>query len=433
MVPSGLVRSHSARRGKTYTSALAGVLAAALAAGAVGAVGGCGVSPADPGGKAASGRTPVLAASSGRPTGAPVSAPGRAAAAAATGEGAARGATPSPCPPVPGQPTGGSPRIMIAGDSITAGSSGDYTWQYRLYEHLRTDGVSPQMVGPDEWLFNNVTGTDGDCSYADPRFERANDAHWGMALWEEETTIQATVATYRPDYLLELLGLDDLFWFLKTQSQMASYLAGFIAQARAANPHIRIVLGIIPPDVHTQNSPAFAASIAAFNNTISVTASRMSTAASPIAVAHDAAGFSVAADTWDGTHPNANGEVRIAAGFANALASRFGLGNPYPTPFPVLPTGPLTQPRLHVSPGDNSGSALLSWTLAPGASGYYVFLKDVTAGGTAFKRLPWPLTPAQSPWTVSLLIPGHTYDFRLQACKGNDCGAYSNVASVTAP
>jgi hypothetical protein len=320
---------------------------------------------------------------------------------------------------------------MIVGDSITSGSSGDYTWQYRLYDHLRADGVSPQMVGPYEWLYNNVTNVDGDCSYADPNFERANDAHWGMALFEEETVIRAKVAKYRPDYLLVLLGLDDLYWFLKTQSQMASHLAGFIAQARAANPHIRIVLGMIPPDIHTQTSATFAASIAAFNNTISATALQLSTTASPIAVAHDRIGFTVAADTWDGTHPNANGEVRIAAGFANTLAVRFHLGKTYPTPFLALPTGPLTHPQLTATAGATAGSAVFSWTLAPGANGYYVYLQDVTAGDKTFKRLPWPLTPAQSPWTVSLLTSQHTYNFKLQACKGNDCGAYSNVVPVT--
>ena len=60
----------------------------------------------------------------------------------------AAAAQPGSCPVVAGQPSGGGPRIMIVGDSITKGSSGDYTWQYLLYKHLRADGVSPQMVGP---------------------------------------------------------------------------------------------------------------------------------------------------------------------------------------------------------------------------------------------------------------------------------------------
>lgn len=351
-----------------------------------------------------------------------------------TGHGTASAAAqPAPCPAVPGQPSGGSPRIMIVGDSISQGSSGDYTWQYRLYEHLRADGVSPQMVGPYNWLFNNVTNVEGDCSFADPKFEHANDAVWGMTLFSAKDAIGATVATYRPDYLLVLLGLDDIFWFGISQSDMAANLQGFIAAARAARPGIRIVLGLIPPDVHQQTSPAFAASIASYNQTISATAAQLSTAASPIAVAQDGTDINVAADLWDGTHPNANGEVKIAAGFADILASRFHLGSAYPQPFPVLPTGPLTQPRLTVQPSSAAGQAVLSWTLAPGAEGYYVYLKNVTLGDTTFTRLPWPLAPAQNPWTAGLLISGDTYDFQLQACKGADCGAFSNVASVTAP
>ncbi len=341
---------------------------------------------------------------------------------------------PAPCPAVPGQPSGGSPRLMIVGDSISQGSSGDYTWQYRLYEHLRADSVRPQMVGPVEWLFNNVTGTQGDCSYANPRFERANDAVWGRTLFQEKAVIGAKVAAYHPDYLLVLLGLNDLFFFGISQPNMAANLHGFIARARAAQPHIKIVLGFLLPDIHTQASATFAASVAAYNTTISATASRLTTASSPIVVAHDRIGFTVAADTWDGTHPNANGEVRIAAGFADALAGRFHLGRLYPAPFPALPIGPLTQPQLTAAPSTTAGSVAMSWTLAPGASSYDVYVEDLTQQQTTFTKLSAPLTPSQnSGATVSTLNSHDTYDVKLQACKGNDCGAFSNAASVTVP
>ena len=342
-------------------------------------------------------------------------------------------ARPAPSPTAPGQPSGGSPRIMIVGDSITEGSSGDYTWQYRLYEHLRADGVSPRMVGPHHTLFNNVTKVDGDRSYADPRFEHANDTRWGMTLFREKDAIGAKVAIYRPDYLLVLLGLDDIFWYGISQPDMAANLASFIAAARAARPHIRIVLGLVPPDIHQQTDPAFAARIASYNHTISSTASQLSTIGSPVAVARDGTGINIAADLWDGTHPNANGEVKIAAAFADVLAGRFHLGRAYPRPFPVLPTGPLSRTRLLVTPSGTAGDATLSWSLAPGANDYNVYLKDVTRRETKFRQLPWPLSPAQNPWTVSLLTPGDTYTFKLQACKGADCGAFSNVASITAP
>ena len=321
---------------------------------------------------------------------------------------------------------------MIIGDSITQGSAGDYTWQYRLYEHLRADGVRPRMVGPYGWLYNNVASVQKDFSYADPHFEHANDAAWGMALSREKAVIGAKVAKYRPAYLLVLLGLNDLFWLGLSQPVMAQDLGSFIAAARAKQPHIRIVLGLIPPDIHEQKA-SFKASVASYNHTIISTARHLSTASSPIAVAHDGADINVAADLWDGTHPNANGEVRIAAGFADVLASRFHLGQHYPRPYPKLPTGPLTHPLLKARPGLKAGQAVLSWTLAPGAASYVVYVKDVTKGATKFTRLPYPLPVAKDPWTAGLLTSGDTFVFKVQACKGHDCGAFSNPATVIAP
>jgi hypothetical protein len=353
---------------------------------------------------------------------------------------ATRAAAPSPRAASPssqasGPRSGGSrsTRIMIVGDSITEGSSGDYTWQYWLYKHLRADGISPRMVGPYHWLFNNVTNKEGSLSYADPRFEHANDARWGMTLVGEKDVIGAKVARYRPDYLLALLGLDDIAWQGISQPDMAANLASFIAAARAARPHIRIVLGLIPPDHRQQTDPVFAASIASYNRTIIATASRLSTVRSPIAVARDRAGINVAADLLDGTHPNANGDIKIAAAFADVLASRFHLGSAYPRPYPVLPAGPLIHPRLTVTPSAVAGQVKLSWTLVPGANGYFVYLQDLTRSEVSFIKLRWPLSPAHDPWAVGLLIAGDTYLVKLRACKGIDCGAFSNVASVTAP
>jgi lysophospholipase L1-like esterase len=327
----------------------------------------------------------------------------------------------------------GSARIMIVGDSITEGSSGDYTWQYWLYKHLRADGVTARMVGPYHWLYNNVTRHEGSESYANPGFEHANDANWGMTLFREKKAIGAKVAKYRPDYLLVILGLDDIYWYGIPQPTMAANLADFIAAARHARPDIRIVFGLIPPNIHRQTNPVFAAKVATFNRSISATAAQLSTTSSPIAVAQDGAGINVAADLWDGTHPNANGEIKIAAAFADVLAGRFGVGDAYPTPFPVMPIGPLTRPSLTITPSRTAGEAKLSWTLAPGADTYRIFQKDETQGQAKFKELPLPLTPAQDPWTAGLLNPGDIYYFKLQACKGTDCGAFSNVVSVTAP
>ncbi len=184
---------------------------------------------------------------------------------------------PAPPPPQPPRSPEASPRIMIVGDSITEGSAGDYTWQYRLYKHLVADGISPRMVGPYSSLFNNVTGAEGDHSYADPSFEHANDARWGLTLFRAKDAIGGYVSTYRPDYLLVLLGLDDVSWYGLSQSVMASNLDGFVAAARTANPHLRIVLGLIPPNIHEQTNPRLAANLASYNALIAQSAAQLST------------------------------------------------------------------------------------------------------------------------------------------------------------
>jgi GDSL-like Lipase/Acylhydrolase family/Fibronectin type III domain len=334
--------------------------------------------------------------------------------------------TPAPCPPVTGQPSGGSPKIMVVGDSISQGSSGDYTWRYRLYEHLVADGVSPQMVGPYNWLFNNVTNVQGDCSYADPDFENAHDAIWGQMLATAMTTIQSQVATYQPSYLLVLIGINDLSFGQTDVPGTEANLKTFLANARAGNPNIKIALGLLLPKA--DEPAALTSEVNQYNADLPGIASALSTAASPIVIADDASSINTATDLWDGTHPNAEGEIKIAAGFSDALATSFGLGSAYPTPLPTVPTGPTVSPSLTVTA--ENGQAQLSWTLSPGATGYIVYQKNVTAGDTAFTQLPYPLPPADDPWTAGLLVNGATYQYKLQACKGVSCNAYSNTASV---
>lgn len=334
---------------------------------------------------------------------------------------------PAPCPPVPGQPAGGSPRIMVVGDSLSEGSAGDYTWRYRLYEQLAAGGLRPAMVGPYNWLFDNVTGRQGSCAYAEPAFENAHDAIWGRMMSAEMMTIGGEVSRYKPDYLLVLLGINDLTFGLGTAGLEAD-LQAFVASARAARPGLRIVLGLLLPKA---GEPAILAGrVARYNADLPGLAARMSTPASPVVIADDASQIRPSADLWDGTHPDAAGELKIAAGFASALSADFGLGSPFPAPLPEVPPGPRQPPRLAVTAG--AGAITLAWQGSPGATGYAVFLRDATSGG-GWQQLPYPLALSDSPWTDSGLEPGDTYQVRLQADKGTAHGVFSNTAAAAVP
>jgi len=94
-------------------------------------------------------------------------------------------------------------------------------------------------------------------------------------------------------------------------------------------------------------------------------------------------------DLWDGTHPKTRGEQKIAAGFVDAFASDLGIGTSCPRAYHAVPMGPRTSPVLSVQPG--VGQARLTWTTAPGATGYDVYLTNITRPDASFTKLPFPV------------------------------------------
>ncbi|MEU4421712.1 GDSL-type esterase/lipase family protein [Actinoplanes sp. NPDC024001] len=316
-------------------------------------------------------------------------------------------------------------KVMIVGDSISHGSSGDWTWRYRLWKHLQPRVTGLDFVGPRNDLFDNVAGTSGSQAYADGSFDRDHNALWGNTLSAAGDTIQGRTAAGTPDVMLVLLGINDLTFLTSPEGTEAS-LRRFIDRARDGKPDVKFVFGRVLPKRLPPSDTTFAGKLADYNNRLVRTAAELSKPESPIVVANTDAGFDPAADTWDGVHANPAGELKIAAAFADRLASAYAIGAAYPRPLPAVALGPRTAPTLSAAPGN--GQAVLSWTASPGATGYYVWTRNVTAG-EALHRLPWPV-PA-SPWTAALLTNGATYEFQLQTTKGDNTGVFSNKVTVT--
>jgi hypothetical protein len=110
-------------------------------------------------------------------------------------------------------------------------------------------------------------------------------------------------------------------------------------------------------------------------------------------------------------HPDARGEVKIAAAVSDALA-RLGIGTAYPRPLPAVPLGPRSAATVAATPGD--GVADLTWTDPPGADSERVWLRDVTAGAAA----EMVSQATGSATRLTGLRNGHTYEVTLQPVKG---------------
>ncbi|MFI8189670.1 SGNH/GDSL hydrolase family protein [Streptomyces sp. NPDC085946] len=220
-------------------------------------------------------------------------------------------------------------RFMPVGDSMTIGSAGDHTWRYRLWQHLCGSYGRPfTFVGPRETLYDKQAGAPTSYAYAEPDFPRAHLAGWGEGWQHMAPLIGEAVRATRADVLLVSLGLIDLGFYTNAE-QTADNVRGFVAGARAARPRVRMVVLPVVPNVRAASEPDFAAEVDRFNELLAKTAADLDTPSSPLLLASPPPAYDLHTDTYDGTHPNASGEHKIAAAFADAMHQGWGLGEPY--------------------------------------------------------------------------------------------------------
>ncbi|GHI88221.1 GDSL-type esterase/lipase family protein [Streptomyces xanthophaeus] len=223
-------------------------------------------------------------------------------------------------------------RFMFVGDSMTIGRAGDYTWRYRMWQHLDAAPDGPhEIVGPRCELYEARADAAVSHAYADPDFPehaRRHLAGWGEGWQHMAPLIGPAVRDSGAEVLLVSLGLIDLGFYTRAD-QTAENVHRFVAAARAARPGIRMVLLPVIPNVRAEEDAPFAAEVVRFNELLAKAVADLSTPASPVLLAARPAAYDIRHDTYDGTHPNASGEHRLAGEFATALHQAWAIGGPY--------------------------------------------------------------------------------------------------------
>ncbi|MFJ4683854.1 SGNH/GDSL hydrolase family protein [Streptomyces sp. NPDC088789] len=220
-------------------------------------------------------------------------------------------------------------RFMPVGDSMTIGSAGDHTWRHRLWRHLCTTYGGPfTLVGPRETLHDKTADAPTSYAYAEPDFPRGHLAGWGEGWLHMAPLIGEAVRTTRADVLLVSLGLIDLGFYTGPR-QTADNVRAFVANAREARPRVGMVVLPVTPNIRAASDAAFAAQVATFNELLAKTVADLDEPRSPLLVASPPTSYDIDTDTYDGTHPNALGEHKIAAAFAEALYQGWDLGGEY--------------------------------------------------------------------------------------------------------
>jgi hypothetical protein len=284
------------------------------------------------------------------------------------------------------------------------GSTGDWTWRYRLWKHLEAMGSGQvDLVGPRVDLYDRATATNGHHEYVDSAFDRDHAAGWGSGATFPPYPVHELVADHQVDTVVELLGLNDLDLLPLTPEQVAEEVRSLVLEARSANPDVDVVLGEV--------AQTWVAGAPDLNVLLHGIAADLDTPQARVVVAETADGFYRRRDTYDDSHPTARGELKIAAAIADALATT-GLGAPYARPLPSVPVGPRIPVVLRGKVRD--GKVKLRWSPSPGADGYRVLIRRPAtskdwkkAGDTTRRRI-----------TIRGLTPGERVQLVVLPRKG---------------
>ena len=212
---------------------------------------------------------------------------------------------PTPTEPTPTEPTpdpGGATRIMALGDSIT-GSPG--CWRALLWQQLPAAEVD----------FVGTMPGDG-CGFP---YDGEHEGHGGYLVTNVagQNLLPGWLSASRPDVVLMHFGTNDAWSNIPATTILNAYTT-LVGQMRAANPAMKIIVAQIIP----LNPPGCAdcgRRVTDLNAAIPAWAASLSTAASPITVVDQWTGFDTATDTYDGVHPDAEGNAKIAARWLPAV------------------------------------------------------------------------------------------------------------------
>ncbi|KAG9506573.1 hypothetical protein J7337_000106 [Fusarium musae] len=222
-------------------------------------------------------------------------------------------------------------RVMVVGDSISQGREGDFTWRYRIWQFFKQNGIDVEMVGPYKGTVppDTPAAPSPPILYGKPVPTSAPKTSGGYAA-------DATPA----DLILFMLGFNDMGWFYSDAAGTLDSVTTFVANARAANPNVKIAMADVPQRSFIRGRDDLVKNTEIYNKLLPGYISKWSTKQSPIHLVQLADNYSCqpsgcSAGT-DGLHPNAWGEFQIAAAFSKTLVEDFSLVLPKVSPQPGI-------------------------------------------------------------------------------------------------
>lgn len=213
-------------------------------------------------------------------------------------------------------------KVMPLGDSITSGTNAWASYRCLLYQNLTSAGYAVDFVGSVHGQLGHLNADltpPNTCNMVD----WDQEGHSGWAIYHILNgvpgswpgNLQTWVTTYVPDVVLIHLGTNNFIYGppeypVPEVDAAVSQMGQVIDTLRAANPRVKILLAQIIPSKYSSDTLT---KIPIFNSRLPDLAASQARPDSPILVVDQYTGFDVNADTHDGTHPNEQGEAKLAA------------------------------------------------------------------------------------------------------------------------
>lgn len=247
------------------------------------------------------------------------------------------------------------------------------------------------------------------------------------------------IRTYEADYLLVLLGFNDLGWFVSGPEGLIMDMGTLVKNAREANPKINILVGNVVHRTHINGRDDLPVKTDRYNQILREHLPTWFDWNSPIRYV-DVAGLynchpNSCPDGYDGLHPNAFGEWAIAKAFADVLQHDFHFhGEPLNIPSRV-DTRPVSAP-LGVKIVPRPEGLLTTWDTVKNARGYEIRTRLEGAQEWWSSGEVYPKTTASfNTWVLN----GQTWEVQVRTKGDNDdrsewsLSRTATVAALTAP
>jgi len=191
-------------------------------------------------------------------------------------------------------------RICCIGDSITEGIPGEFfSYRWELDRLLKAKGLRYAFAGKTV-----------------DKFGLAHEAKCGRAAWDTYDRLYMGMGEANPDIVLLHCGHNADAADPKTVASLTRANRAIIAQARAVNPNVTVLLAQV---VESGKLPKYAY-IPELNRNLAALAKELDTPESRVIAVNLPAVFDWKTDAVsDKVHPNEQGAAKIAMAFAGAL------------------------------------------------------------------------------------------------------------------